>query len=149
MSVLKLADAEIYYEEYGSGYPILLFAPGGMRSQSAMWHSPEGGPPRVWNDWTAVLGENYRVIVMDQRNAGHSRGAIEADHGWHTYAADQLSLLVHLGIERCHMPGGCIGSSFCLTICEMAPERINAAVLQNPIGLNPENLTYFPDAFAI
>ena len=28
MPVLKLKDAEIHYEEYGKGYPVLLFAPG-------------------------------------------------------------------------------------------------------------------------
>jgi len=149
MAVLQRADAEIYYEEYGSGYPVLLFAPGGMRSQTGMWHSPaDGGPPRAWNDWTTVLAENYHVIAMDQRNAGRSRGAIEADHGWHTYAADQLALLDHLGVERCHVLGGCIGSSFCLTLCEMVPERISAAVLQNPIGRHPEYPTHFTDGFA-
>ncbi len=57
MSVLKLEDAEIYYEEFGEGYPVLLFAPGGMRSRSDMWHSPPDRPPRVWNDWTEVLAE--------------------------------------------------------------------------------------------
>ena len=148
MSILKLADAEIYYEEYGSGYPVLLFAPGGMRSQMELWHAPPDGPPRAWNDWTEVLSETYRVIAMDQRNAGRSQGAIEADHGWHTYAADQLALMYHLGIERCHTLGGCIGSSFCLTLCEIAPDRISAAVLQNPIGVHPEFPTYFPDRFA-
>ena len=30
--------------------------------------------------------------------------------------------------------GGCIGASFCLTLCELAPNRVSAAVLQNPIG---------------
>ena len=29
MPVLKRDDAEIQFEEYGSGYPVLLFAPGG------------------------------------------------------------------------------------------------------------------------
>ncbi len=148
MAVLKLLDAEIHYEEYGKGYPVLLFAPGGMRSRGEMWHSPPDRPARIWNDWTEVLAENYRVISMDQRNAGRSRGAIEADHGWHTYAADQIALMDHLGIEHCHTLGGCIGSSFCLTLCEIAPERINAAVLQNPIGVHPEFPTYFHDAFA-
>ena len=147
MSVLKLEDAEIYYEESGTGYPVLLFAPGGMRSRSEMWHAPPDGPPRVWNDWTEVLAGNFRVVAMDQRNAGRSRGAIEADHGWHTYAADQLALMDHLGIERCHTLGGCIGSSFCLMLCEIASERISAAVLQNPIGVHPEFPTYFPDGF--
>jgi pimeloyl-ACP methyl ester carboxylesterase len=148
MPILKRANAEIYYEEYGSGYPVLLLAPGGMRSQMAMWHSPVGGPPRAWNDWTEVLAKDYRVIAMDQRNAGKSKGAIAADHGWHTYAADQVALLDHLGIARCHTLGGCIGSSFCLMLSQTAPSRISAQVLQNPIGLNPEFPTYFQEAFA-
>ncbi len=105
MPVLKLDDAEIHYQEYGSGYPVLLFAPGGMRSHTGLWHAPADGPPRAWNDWTEVLGETYRVVAMDQRNAGRSRGAIEADHGWHTYAADHLALIDHLGIARCHTIG--------------------------------------------
>jgi pimeloyl-ACP methyl ester carboxylesterase len=148
MPVLKRDDAEIYFEEYGSGYPILLFAPGGMRSRIDMWHAPEGGPPRPWNDWTNALAADYRVVAMDQRNAGRSRGAIAAEHGWHTYAADQLALMDHLGHGRFHTLGGCIGSSYCLTLCRIAPERISAAVLQNPIGLHPEFPTYFPDSFA-
>jgi len=148
MPTLKRADAEIYYEEYGSGYPVLLLAPGGMRSQIAMWRAAPGGPPRAWNDWTEVLPRaGYRVIAMDQRNAGKSKGAIAADHGWHTYAADQLALLDHLGIARCHTLGGCIGSSFCLMLSQTAPARISAQVLQNPIGLNPEFPTYFPESF--
>lgn len=148
MPVLKLDDAEIHYQEFGSGFPILLFAPGGMRSEASLWHAPESGPPRAWNDWTRVLAENYRVIAMDQRNAGQSQGAIEAGHGWHTYAADHLALMDHLGIDRFHTLGGCIGSSFCLRLCEAAPDRVVAQVLQNPVGLNPEAPTYFPDGFA-
>ena len=148
MPVLKRDDAEIYFEEYGSGYPVLLFAPGGMRSRIEMWHAPPDGPPRPWNDWTDVLAARYRVVAMDQRNAGRSRGAIAADHGWQTYAADHLALMDHLGHKRFHTLGGCIGSSYCLTLCRIAPERISAAVLQNPIGLHPEFPTYFPDSFA-
>lgn len=148
MPVLTLDDAEIHYDEFGAGYPVLLFAPGGMMSRAELWHAPPGGPPRSWNDWTEVLAGDYRVIAMDQRNAGRSRGAIEADHGWHTYAGDHLALMDHLGVDRFHVLGGCIGSSFCLTLCDVAPERISAAVLQNPVGLHPEFPDYFPDGFA-
>jgi len=148
MPQLKLKDAEIYYEEFGAGYPVLLFAPGGMRSRIEMWHKPESGPARAWSDWTEVLAPHYRVVAMDQRNAGRSRGAVAADHGWRTYAADQLALMDHFGWKRCHVLGGCIGASYCLTLCEIASQRISAAVLQNPIGLNPEFPTYFPDGFA-
>jgi pimeloyl-ACP methyl ester carboxylesterase len=147
LPVLQRAGASITYEEYGSGYPVLLFAPGGMRSRIEMWHSPVGGPPRSWNDWTEVLGQSYRVIAMDQRNAGRSRAPIAADHGWHTYAADHLALMDHLGHRRFHTLGGCIGASFCLKLCEIAPDRVSAAVLQNPIGLHPDFPAYFPDSF--
>jgi pimeloyl-ACP methyl ester carboxylesterase len=145
MPVLKRADGEIYYEEYGSGFPILLFAPGGLRSRLEMWHNPATGPARVWNDWTEALAGSFRVIAMDQRNAGRSRAALAPDHDWNTYAADHLALMDHLGFERFHTLGGCIGASFCLKLCEIAPQRISAAVLQNPIGLNPEFPTYYQE----
>jgi pimeloyl-ACP methyl ester carboxylesterase len=149
MAVLNLDDAEIHYQEFGSGYPLVLFSPGGMRSAMAMWWAAKspGGGPRDWNNWTETLASQYRVIAMDQRNAGASKGAIEADHGWHTYAADHLALLDHLGVATCHVLGVCIGPSFCMKLLETAPERIGAMVLQNPIGLHPEFPGYFPDGF--
>ena len=148
MPVLKRDDAEIYFEEFGSGYPVLLFAPGGLRSRIEMWHAPPEGPARPWNDWTDELASRYRVVAMDQRNAGRSRGAIASHHGWHTYASDHLALMDQLGYQRFHTLGGCIGSSYCLKLCEMAPERVSAAVLQNPIGLHPEFPNYVPESHA-
>ncbi len=150
MPMFEHDGASIAYDVYGNskGFPVLLYAPGGMRSRAEMWHSPAGGPARPWNDWTKVLAPDYRVIAMDQRNAGRSRAPIAADQGWHTYAADHLALMDHLGVDRFHTLGGCIGGSFCLKICETSPKRVTCAVLQNPIGLHPEQTTYFPDSFA-
>jgi pimeloyl-ACP methyl ester carboxylesterase len=125
---------------------VLLFAPGGLRSRLALWRSPDTGPAHVWNDWTTELAGRFRVVAMDQRNAGYPRSALAPDHGWHTYAADHLDLMDRLGHQRFHTLGGGIGSSFCLKLCEIAPKRVTAAVLQNPIGLNPEFPTHFHDA---
>jgi pimeloyl-ACP methyl ester carboxylesterase len=149
MPVLKLDDAEIHYQEFGSGYPIVVFAPGGMKSRMSMWTaelSPSGAP-RSWHNWPELLSDRYRVIAMDQRNAGASTGAIEADHGWHTYTSDHLALMDHLGIETCHVMGVCIGPSFFFHLLKTAPDRVNALVVQNPIGLHPDFPTYFPDGF--
>ena len=45
--ILKRPDAEIRYEEYGSGYPILIYAAGAMRSCIDKWPQPEAaGRPR-------------------------------------------------------------------------------------------------------
>lgn len=148
MPVLQRPDGEIYYETFGQGFPILLFAPGGLRSNLAMWHHPAEGPQRSWNDWTDVLAHKYTVVAMDQRNAGSSRTAIEADHGWDTYTQDQLALMDHLGHQRFHTLGGCIGGSYCLNIIKLAPDRVTSAVLQNPIGVHPEHPNYFPESHA-
>ena len=136
MPILNIRDGEIYYEVHGSGFPLMVFAPGGLRSELAFWrHSPSNpSAPAVWMDPMAVLGKKYRVVAMDQRNAGRSRAPIFASDDWHIYAADHLALANHLGLDRFHVMGGCIGASFCLTLCELAPSRITSAVLQNPIG---------------
>ncbi len=146
MPILKRPDGVIYYEEYGDGFPILLFAPGGLRSNLAMWHHPKDGPQRTWCDWTDVLASKYRVVAMDQRNAGASKCAIRADHGWHTYAADHMALMDHLGHQRFHVLGGCIGGSYCLKAVQVAPDRVTSAVLQNPIGVHPDHPNYFPES---
>ena len=144
MAVFKRPDAELYYEVHGSGFPLLLFAAGGLRSQAAYWkHSPsdpKAAPP--WMNPMAELSSRFTVIGMDQRNAGQSHAAVTSTHGWHTFAGDHLALMDHLGFRRFHVMGGCIGGSYCLSLCELAPERIGAAVLQNPIGLHENRDTW-------
>src|SRR5690606_37301096 len=79
-------EIELYYEEHGRGFPVLLIAPGGMRSAVPFW---ERTP---WNPIEDLAGE-FRVSAMDQRNAGRSRAPIRGDDGWHVYTADQLALM--------------------------------------------------------
>lgn len=127
MPYLQNGNASIYYEEYGSGYPVLLFAPGSLQSAIDWWHrSP-------W-DATVELASEYRVIAMDQRNAGRSRAPISATDGWESYLSDHIALLDHLGVEQTHVMGGCIGVPFALRLIQEQPSRISAAVLQNPSG---------------
>jgi pimeloyl-ACP methyl ester carboxylesterase len=146
MPYCELADAKIYYEEYGAGFPVLLFAPGGMWSNIEKWRGTPEEPIRPVHDWTDVLADKYRVIAMDQRNAHRSSGTMEAHHGWDTYTNDQLQLMTHLGHEKFHTIGACIGGSYCMNIAKLAPERVATVVLQNPIGFNPDCPTYFPDS---
>jgi pimeloyl-ACP methyl ester carboxylesterase len=122
--------ARIYYEEFGQGFPILTFAPAGLASVIAVW-SQSSAPINPTTEWAA----NYRVIAMDQRNAGgQSRAPITARDGWASYTADHVALLDHLRIDRCHLYGQCIGGSFILNLIKTQPERIQSAVLAQPIG---------------
>jgi pimeloyl-ACP methyl ester carboxylesterase len=122
--------ALIYYEEFGQGFPILTFAPAGLASVIAVWSEPSA-PINPTTEWAA----NYRVIAMDQRNAGgQSRAPITAQDDWNSYAADHIALLDHLRIDRCHLYGQCIGGSFILNLIKAQPERVQSAVLAQPIG---------------
>ena len=97
--------ASIYYEEFGQGFPILTFAPAGLQSTIAVWHRPSA-PVNPITEFSA----DFRVIALDQRNAGgQSHAPITAQDGWHTYMADHIALLDHLEIDQCHLYGQCIG----------------------------------------
>lgn len=136
MPAYRRGDATIHYEERGEGFPLLLLAPGGMRSTIDNWANAAINP---WPSWA----DRFRLIAMDQRNAGASTGPLDAGDPWAMYAADQLGLLDHLGIERFAALGCCIGGSFILELVEAAPDRLAAAVLEQPIGLHEDNRHLF------
>ena len=130
MPTIKHNDATIYYEEFGKGFPILTFAPAGLKSTIEVW-SDASAPINP----TTEFAKEFRVIAMDQRNAGgRSHAPITAKDGWHTYTADHLAVLDHLKIDKCHLYGQCIGGSFIMSLIKARPERVASAVLAQPIG---------------
>src|SRR5262245_35491645 len=130
MPSFRANGATIHYEEFGEGFPILTFAPAGLQSTIAVWSQPSA-PINP----TTEFAKSFRVIAMDQRNAGgKSHARIAAQDGWDTYTADHIAVLDHLKIDRCHLYGQCIGGSFILNLLKKQPERITAAVLAQPIG---------------
>lgn len=138
-----------YWIDGDAGHPLLLFAPGGMSSVAQMWRESPSAPgkPMPWIDPRADLSDRFRVVSMDQRNAGGSSAPVSAGDGWASYSADHLALAEHLGLGRTHLMGGCIGSSYCLSFVKEAPAKVSAAVLQNPIGLTTDNRGLFDDMF--
>lgn len=136
MSIFEYQGTTIHYEDIGEGYPILLLAPGGMRSAGNFWDKV------YWNPVT-ILADSFRLIVMDQRNAGFSRAPVMAKDGWHSYTNDQLALLDHLDINRCHLLGMCIGGAYNLALLQAAPERFTSAVMMQPIGLTDNREAYY------
>jgi len=143
MAIFQRDDTRLYYEDHGAGFPILLFAPGGMRSAASFWESSPFNP-------ITELSTEFRVIAMDQRNAGQSSAPVFPGDSWQAYTADQLGLMDHLGIERFHMAGMCIGGAYGLSLIQAAPERIASAVLFQPIGLNDNRDAFYTmfDAWA-
>ena len=128
MPYFESESTSIYFEEHGSGFPLLLLAPGAMNSTVEMWANATINPLALYED-------AFRMIAMDQRNAGRSHGPLDATDPWGAYAEDQLALLDHLHIDQFHVMGCCIGGSFALKLIERTPERVVAAVLEQPVGI--------------
>ena len=124
----------IYYEEAGSGFPLLLIPGGGLNSTIS---GLKRGDP--FNPIEEFKGE-YRCITADLRNApsGQSTGPVEIDRPWESYADDQLGLMDHLGIQKFMVMGFCIGGPFVWNLLKRAPDRVVAAVLAQPSGFRPE-----------
>ena len=99
----KRGQVNISYDREGDGPPVLLLAPGGMRSANNFWNN------MPWNP-REKLQNQFELIGMDQRNAGDSIAPITKDDNWDTYKQDQISLLDYLEVEKCHLIGMCIGA---------------------------------------
>jgi pimeloyl-ACP methyl ester carboxylesterase len=132
MPSINREGATIYYEVRGSGFPLLLLAPGGLNSSIDFWGRMPLNPIEAFAD-------EFQVIAMDQRNAGRSSGPLDTSDPWKMYAEDQLALLDHLGVDETLVIGCCIGCSFIMELMEQAPRRVAAGVLMQPIGRDATN----------
>jgi pimeloyl-ACP methyl ester carboxylesterase len=138
-SFYEKRPVRIYYEEHGSGFPLLLIAGGGLNSTIAGLSNPFNPIEEFKNE--------YRCIACDLRNAnaGQSTGPLEIDRPWDAYTDDHLGVMDHLGIKRFMVLGFCIGGPFIWNLLKRAPNRIVAAVLAQPSGSRPEMRDLFYD----
>ena len=93
------------YEVIGSGPPLLMYAPGGFDATIEKW-STQGIYAKI--KLLDHLPKKYTCIVFDRRECGQSGGRVERVT-WAHYVAQGKGLLDHLGIERAHIMGGCMG----------------------------------------
>ena len=139
MPIFKNDSVQIYYEEAGSGFPLLVIPGGGLNARIPYLSTRTPFNPME------VLRDEYHCIAMDIRNANgsESTGALEIDRAWDSHTDDQLSLMDHLGIDKFMVLGFCIGGPFIWNLLKRAPERVIAAVPATPSGFRPEE----PDRF--
>jgi pimeloyl-ACP methyl ester carboxylesterase len=138
MSFYEKGPVRIHYEEYGSGFPLLLISGGGLNSAIAGLNTPF--------DVVGEFKSEYRCIAADLRNSnrGQSTGPLEIDRPWDSHTDDQLGLMDHLRIDKFMVMGFCIGGPFIWNLLKRAPNRVVAAVPAQPVGFRPEmpNLLY-------
>ncbi|MEA2255416.1 MAG: hypothetical protein QOG35_1461 [Solirubrobacteraceae bacterium] len=118
------------YEVAGSGPPLLMFSPGGFNAALENWSS-FGIYARL--NLLAHLTGRYTCITFDRRESGRSGGRVQRI-AWSDYVAQAGGLLDHLGIERAHLMGACIGCSCVAALAVAHPEQASSMVLYSPAG---------------
>ncbi len=114
----------------GEGPPLLMYSPGGLDATIEKWRT-QGIYSRV--KLLEHLPKQYRCIVFDRRESGASSGRVEVVT-WAHYVAQGKGLLEHLGIERAHLMGACMGCCPVAAFAVAYPEMVQSMVLYWPVG---------------
>lgn len=106
MPVAAINGTEIYYETYGSGFP-LVFAHGGF---GGLGTGAGGNVPA----WVERFARHFTVILPDRRSSGRS-GFPDVPHTMSLFASDIRELLRHLGHPKAFVWGTSAGGPIATT----------------------------------
>ncbi|MFC5758120.1 alpha/beta fold hydrolase [Rhizobium sp. GCM10022189] len=130
MATAVIDGIKTRYEVIGNGPPLLMFSPGGFDATIEKWRT-QG--IYVTTRFLDHLPSHFTCILFDRRETGQSGGRVERVT-WHDYVAQAMGLLDHLGIEKAHIMGGCMGCSVAMAVATQFPERVDKMVLFWPVG---------------
>lgn len=117
MTTARLSDIEIYYQEHGSGFPVVLTH--GL-----------GDCAELWSPLAESLADHYRVVAWDMR--GHYRSGAPEELSEYTQdlvVEDLRALCDHLGLERAVHGGHSLGGYTALRFHEKYPDRVAGLIL--------------------
>lgn len=115
MSTVRVGDVDIYFEEQGSGEPLLLIMGLAADSQAWIFQVPE-------------FARHYRTITFDNRGVGRSAKPV-GPYTIHQMADDALAVLDELQIEKAHVVGVSMGGMIAQELVLRHPERVRSLVL--------------------
>ena len=115
MPHVQLRDIVCYYEEAGSGPPLLLIA--GL-----------GGHSGLWSPQLRALSLSRRVIAYDNRGAGRT-SAPDKPYSIAAMADDARQLLDHLEVEKASVAGYGLGGAIALHLAAEHGDRVENLVL--------------------
>jgi 3-oxoadipate enol-lactonase len=115
MAFLQNQGARIYWDEQGSGDPILLIM--GLGYPSYLWHRTR-----------PTLKERYRTIALDNRGSGQS-DAPPGPYSIALMASDAAAALDAAGVERAHVFGLSMGGMIAQEFALQYPARVRSLIL--------------------
>lgn len=115
MAIAKIGSVDLYYEEHGSGDPLLLIMGLAADSQAWMFQLPD-------------FAQRYRTVIFDNRGVGRSSKPA-GSYTIHEMADETAGLLDALSIPRAHVVGVSMGGMIAQELALRHPERVRGLVL--------------------
>jgi len=115
MSTARVGDVELYYEEHGSGEPLLCIM--GLAADS-----------QAWVLQTPDFAKRHRTIIFDNRGVGRSSKP-RGPYSIAQMADDAAGLLDALDIPRAHVLGVSMGGMIAQELALRHPARVRGLVL--------------------
>ena len=115
MPFAKLNEVELYYEEAGDGYPILL-GHGGFSDVTE------------WDPQVGALSQSYRTIRYDRRGCGRSQPR-DVPQMADLWVEDMKQLMDSLGLEQAYLGGVSYGGMLLIEFLRKYPSMCRAAVI--------------------
>jgi len=115
MPIAPIRDILTYYEEAGSGDPLVLIT--GL-----------GGDLQAWAFQVPALSRHLRVITFDNRGAGRT-SAPDKPYSIAGMAEDVSALLDHLGIAKASVLGFAMGGYVAQELAAAHPDRVDRLIL--------------------
>ncbi len=119
MPYAEVDGIQLYYEEAGSGTPLVLLH--GL-----------GSSVEDWEHQIPEFSKHYRVIAMDLRGfyrSLHGAGALSIMR----FAADVWTLLRKLGVDRFHLIGHSMGGAVAMQLAINHPGTVIRMVIANSV----------------
>jgi pimeloyl-ACP methyl ester carboxylesterase len=113
-----LGERRVFYEEHGSGDPVLLV-------------SGLGADHTGWALQTEYLQKWFRVVVFDNPGVGRTKGP-RGPYTTALFADVAVSLLRHLEIERAHVVGASMGGQIAQQIGVRHPAVVRSLAIHCP-----------------
>lgn len=130
MPMAKIDGLDTHFEITGQGPALLMFSPGGFDARIEKW-TDLGVYKRI--KLLDHLPEHFTCITFDRRENGRSGGRVEVVT-WMDFVRQGAGLLDHLGIEKAHLMGGCMGCCPVAAFGAALPERTLSMVHYWPVG---------------
>jgi 3-oxoadipate enol-lactonase len=132
MAFTQNQGAKIYWDEQGSGNPLLLIM--GLSYPSYMWHRSR-----------PVLAAQYRTIAFDNRGVGRS-DVPPGPYSISIMASDAAAVLDAAGVQRAHVYGVSMGGMIAQEFALQYPQRVCSLVLGCTAFGGPEAVRSEPAA---